>query len=171
MFPGMDHNASVHVDADGAYIYVLPVPPEGLPAVRGRDLAAAWDAAREAARAAAWGKVRRFRFPHADGSVTELALSDRDAACWATAVERVAALQTSYGVSLCLRLLALVDLLGRAPWAARLLAFEAGLARLHPALLRLAAAAPLSAEARFDEARFHDSLASLPVAGLSGAIA
>jgi hypothetical protein len=166
----MDYEASMHVDADGAVTYVVAVPPEGLPAVRGRDLAAAWDAAREAARAAAWGKTRRFRFPRGDGSVTELALADRDAACWAAAVEPIAPLQTSYGVSLCLRLLALVDLLGRAPWATRLLAFEAGLARLHPALLRLAAAAPLSAEARFDEARFRASLASLPVAGLSGAI-
>jgi len=166
----MDYEASMHVDADGAVTYTVAVPPEGLPAVRGRDLAAAWDAAREAARAAAWGKARRFRFQRSDGSVTELALADRDAACWAAAVERIAALQTSYGVSLCLRLLALVDLLGRAPWAARLLAFEAGLARLHPALLRLAATAPLSAEARFDEARFRASLAALPVTGFSGAI-
>ncbi len=63
MFPGMDHNASVHVDADGAYIYVLPVPPEGLPAVRGRDLAAAWDAAREAARAARLGQGAAVSFP------------------------------------------------------------------------------------------------------------
>ncbi len=159
------------VDADGGVTYTLAEPPEGVPAVHGRDLAAAWDAAREAARAAAWGRARRFCFRRSDGSMTELAVADRDAACWASAVERVAALQTRYGMALCLRLLALVDLLGRAPWAARLLAFESGLVRLHPALLRLAAAAPLSTEARFDEARFHASLASLPVAGVSGAIA
>ncbi len=143
----------------------LAMPPEGLPAVRGRDLAAAWDAAREAAHStgADWGSCRRFVFDRDDGTVTELALTDRDARCWAAGVERVAALQTSYGVSLCLRLLALVDLLARAPWAARLLAFEAGLARLHPAVLRLAASAPLSAEARFDEARFRDTIDTLAI--------
>jgi hypothetical protein len=169
----METAGTVQVAAtpDGATVYRLGIPPEGLPAVRGRDLADAWDAAREAARKAQWGAETRFRFDRADGSVTEFALSDRDARCWAAAVERVAALRTSYGVSLCLRLLALVDLLARAPWAARLLAFEAGLVRLHPALLRLAAAAPLSAEARFDEACFQKSLASLPVSGVSGAVA
>ncbi len=169
----METLATVQVAAasDGATIYRLGIPPEGLPAVRGRDLAEAWDAAREAARKAEWGAETRFRFDRVDGSVTELALSDRDARCWAAAVEQVAALRTSYGVSLCLRLLALVDLLARAPWAVRLLTFEAGRVRLHPALLRLAAATPLSAEARFDEARFQKSLASLPIPGVSGAVA
>ncbi len=168
----METSGAVQVAAapDGATIYRLAIPPEGLPAVRSRDLAAAWDAAREAARGAQWGAETRFRFNRGDGSVTELALADRDARCWAAAVERVAALRTSYGVSLCLRLLALVDLLARAPWAARLLAFDAGLVRLHPALLRLAAATPLSAEARFDEARFHQTLASLPISGASGVV-
>lgn len=146
-------------------IHRLAIAPEGLPAVRGRDLAAAWDAARDAARSADadWGSSRRFVFDREDGTVTELALTDRDARCWAAGVERVAGLQTSYGASLCLRLLALVDLLARAPWAARLLAFEAGLARLHPALLRLAASTPLSAEARFDEARFRDTIDTLAI--------
>ena len=68
-----------------------------------------------------------------------------------------------YGVSLCLRLLALVDLLAHARWAARLLAFEAGLVRLHPALLGLAAASPLLADGRFDEPFFQASLAKLPI--------
>lgn len=162
----MNHGSiQVREDADGSVVHRLSVPPEGLPAVRGRDLTAAWDAAREAARtsdaASAWAR-RRFVFDRADGSVMELAVTDRDARCWAEAVERVAALSTQYGVSLCLRLLALVDLLARAPWATRLLAFEAGLARLHPALLRLAASSPLSPEARFDEARLRDTLEPLP---------
>jgi hypothetical protein len=157
--------ASVQVaaDLDGAVVYRLDTPPEGLPAVRSKDLAAAWDAAREAARLAEWGEATRFQFARPDGTSTELALADREARCWAHAVGRVAALRTPYGVSLCLRLLALVDLLARARWAAKLLAFEAGLVRLHPALLRLAAASPLSTEGRFDENSFHASLATLPV--------
>jgi hypothetical protein len=153
----------VAADPDGAIVYRLDTPPEGLPAVRSRDLAAAWDAAREAARSAEWGSTTRFLFSRTDGTSTELTLADRDASCWASAVGRVAALRTPYGVSLCLRLLALVDLLARARWTAGLLAFEAGLVRLHPALLRLAAASPLSAEGLFDESFFHASLASLPV--------
>jgi hypothetical protein len=156
----------VAADPDGAVVYRVATPPEGLPAVRSRDLAAAWDAAREAARSADWGSATRFRFDRIDGTSTELALADRDARCWATAVGRVAALRTPYGVSLCLRLLALVDLLARARWAAGLLAFEAGLIRLHPALLRLASASPLSPEGLFDESSFRSALASLPISGL-----
>ena len=155
----------VAADPDGAVVYRSNTPPESLPSVRGRDLAEAWDAARDAARSAEWGAATRFRFDRMDGTSTTLALADRDARCWAAAVGRVAALQTPYGISLCLRLLALVDLLARARWATGLLAFEAGLVRLHPALLRLAAASPLSADGRFDEPAFHTALASLPVAG------
>ena len=152
---------AVQADAHGV-VYRVDTPPEGLPAVRSRDLAAAWEAARDAARLAEWGAPTRFRFDRTDGTSIELALADQDARCWATAVGRVAALRTTYGVSLCLRLLALVDLLAQARWAAGLLAFEAGLVRLHPALLRLASASPLSAEGRFDEPFFQASLASLP---------
>ena len=63
---------------------------------------------------ATWGAVRGFRFRRPDGSYTDLALADRDARCWAGAVDRTAGLTSSYGLSLCLRLLALVDLLARA---------------------------------------------------------
>ena len=106
--------------ADGTLTYLVDLPPEALPPVRGRDLEAAWDAAREAAGAAMWGAARLFRFRRADGSFTDLALADPDACCWAGAVEDSVGMGTSYGLSLCLRLLALVDLLARAPWAAGL---------------------------------------------------
>ena len=105
---------------DGTLTYLVDHPPEALPPVRGRDLAAAWDAARDAALGDCWGDARRFRFRHEDGSVTDLALRDRDALCWAGAVEHTTGLQTLYGLSLCLRLLALVDLLARVPWTAPL---------------------------------------------------
>lgn len=169
----MDETDPVRMDAapDGTITYSVPLAPGGLPAVRCRDLVAAWEAARDAARAAARGTGRRFRFHHPDGAVTELALVDRDARCWAAAVERVAVLQTPYGIALCVRLLALIDLLAHARWAARWLAIEAGLARLHPALLRLAASAPLSGDARFDEGYIQSALATLPSAAFSGATA
>jgi len=167
---------SVATTNEGALTYFVTEPLDALPAVRGRDLAAAWDAARDAARGTArggvWGAVRLFRFRLQDGSFTEMALADRDARCWADAVDQTVGMQTRYGLSLCLRLLALVDLLARARWAASLLVIEAGMAVLHPALLRLAASAPLSPEARFDEAKFRTSLARLPaLAGSSGASA
>ena len=152
---------------DGTLTYLVDHPPGALPPVQGRDLAAAWDAAREAARAAMWGSARRFRFRQPDGSFTDLALQDRDALCWAGAVELTAGLQTTYGLSLCLRLLALVDLLARARWTDGLCRVRAGGAELHPALLRAAATTELTNDARFDETRFRAGLTLLaaPPAG------
>ena len=152
---------------DGTVTYLVDQPAATLPAVRGRDLAAAWDAARAAAGAAMWGGARRFRFRQSDGTFTDLALADRDARCWAGAVDMTAGMQTLYGVSLCLRLLALVDLLSRARWAHPLCRLQRDGADLHPALLRMAAAAELTNEARFDETRFRAGLQTLgpPQAG------
>src|SRR5436309_72482 len=104
----------VQASRDGTVSYLVDVPPEALPVVRRRDLAAAWDAARAAATAADWGTPRFFRFRRADGTSTDLALADPDACCWAGAVDMTVGMNTSYGLSLCLRLLALVDLLATA---------------------------------------------------------
>jgi len=172
-----EHSHTVRVDvvAGGALTYVVDAPPEALPAVRGRDLERAWYAAREAAMAATWGSVRGFRFRRPDGSFTDLALADRDACCWAAAVDSIAGLRSSYGLSLCLRLLALVDLLARARWAAPLCRLERDGADLHPSLLLAAAATPLTAEARFDEGGFRGRLtprrAAAPAAQPAGLLA
>lgn len=99
----------------------------------------------------------------------ELALHDRDARCWAGAVEITTGLQTLYGLSLCLRLLALVDLLTRARWADGLCKMRRGGAELHPALLRTAASAELTNDGRFDETRFRAGLNALSAP--NGAIA
>jgi len=156
-----EHPLSVRVGAgpDGSVTYLVDVPPEALPPVRGRDLERAWHAAREAAIAGAWSTVRGFRFRRPDGSHTDLALADPHALCWAGAVDRTVGLGSSYGLALCLRLLALVDLLARARWALPLFRLERDGADLHPSLLRIAASTPLTAEARFDEMRFRASLA------------
>lgn len=155
---------------DGTFTYALDRPPAALPPVHGRDLAAAWDAARDAARSATWGAARRFRFQQEDGTVTDLSIHDRDARCWAGAVEMTAGLQTTYGLSLCLRLLALVDLLARARWTDGLCTLRRGGAELHPALLRAAAVAELTNDARFDETRLRAGL-TLLAAPPSGAFA
>ena len=144
--------------ADGIPVYVLDHAPADLPPVHGRDLAAAWDAARDAALHRARGSARLFRFRQADGTFTDLVLRDRDAACWAGATAAGHGLQTAYGVSLCLRLLALVELLARARALHGLLTWRRGGAELHPSLLRAAATAPLTDDARFDEAHFRARL-------------
>jgi len=146
---------------DGIYTYDVSQSPETLPAVRGRDLEAAWEAARQAALAASRGTPRAFRFRRADGSVTDLALADTDACCWAGAVDRLVSISTSYGLSIFLRLLALVDLLAEARWAGRLVHLARDGADLHPLLLRAAASAQLTVDARFDAAAIRARLGPL----------
>jgi hypothetical protein len=138
----------------GAVTYLVAVPPEALPTVCKRDLELAWHAAREAAIAEHGGTARAFRFTRPDGSHTDLALADRDARCWVGAVDRCVGLRTTRGLSLCLRLLALVDLLARAAWVRPLFTLARDGAEFHPALLRAAASQPLTRDARFDEAEF-----------------
>jgi hypothetical protein len=146
---------AVHVQSrpDGVLLYLIAMPPEALPPVCVRDLAAAWDAARAAALDSRWGTTRLFRFRRADGSSLDLVLSDADACCWAGAVDGTVGMNHSYGLSLCLRLLALIDLLTHAPWAGRLVALGRDGAAIEPVLMRAAATAPLTSEARFDECR------------------
>jgi len=148
----------VGVGPDGSATYLVDIPPEALPPVHRRDLERAWYAARGAALAHRWGVIRGFRFRRPDGSHTDLALADADARCWAGAVDATVGMGNSYGLSLCLRLLALVDLLARARWADPLYRLERDGAELHPTLLRAAAVAPLTPEARFDEPSFRGKL-------------
>ena len=144
---------------DGLMTYLVDLPPEALPSVCKRDLERAWYAAREAALAERQGAVRGFRFNLPDGSHTDLALSDRDARCWVGAVDCTIGITSASGLSLCLRLLALIDLLARAPWARSLFHLARDGAEFHPALLKAAASQPLTREARFDEAGFRARLA------------
>ena len=143
---------------DGTLTYLVEASPDALPPVRSRDLAAAWEAAREAAYGAEWGAARLFRFRQPDGSTTDMALSDRDARCWAGAVDHTAGMQTAYGLSLCLRLLALVDLLARAPWTGELCKIGRTGAALDTRLVKTAACLPLTSEAAFDETAMRAAL-------------
>src|SRR5579859_426317 len=160
MMQPSEHPASVHVGTgpDGSLTYLVDVPPEDLPPVHRRDLERAWYAARDAALADRWSVVRGFRFRREDGSFSDLALADRDACCWAGAVDRTLGMRSSYGLSVCIRLLALVDLLARARWADSFCLLQRDGAELHPVLLRAAASTPLTAEARFDETGFRGRL-------------
>lgn len=144
---------------DGSLTYFVALAPQDLPSVHRRDLERAWYAARDAAFAQRWGVARFFRFQRSDGSYGDLALADRDACCWADAVDSMVGLRNSYGLAVCLRLLALVDLLARVRWADSLCLLQRDGAELHPSLLRAAASEPLTADARFDEAEFRGRLA------------
>ena len=146
----MEASVRVATAADGLRAYTSSVPPEALPAVRARDLAAAWDAARDRAVQRDWGEARFFRFLRRDGPATELALADPDACCWAAAIEQTTGLASLTGLSLCLRLLALVHLIGDATWARAWVSIRRDGARLHPRLLDAAAQVPLTAQGLLD---------------------
>lgn len=148
---------------DGSLIYQVSIPPEVLPPVLGRDLERAWYAARNAALEERWGTVRGFRFARPDGTHTDLALADRDACCWVGAVDLAFGIGNAHGLSVCLRLLALVDLLARAPWARPMVQIARDGADLHPALLRTAAIQPLTEHGRFDETGFRIRLSRYAV--------
>jgi hypothetical protein len=163
--PATSADIRLAASSDGTLTYLVDYAASELPAVRGQDILAAWDAAREAALRAAWDVGRGFRFRKPDGGWTDLTLQDRDARCWAGAVSRAVDLQTGYGLSVCLRLLALVDLLGRAPWALGLLVLDRHAARVDPALLRLAAETRLTDDGGFDETGLRARLLALPPQG------
>jgi hypothetical protein len=157
-------------------VYRVTLPPEAMPPVPIRALEQAWDAARAASLAQASlsqarAAHRRFRFLGPDGKIADFELDDRDARCWAGAVDRVAGLATLPGISLFLRLLALIDLMATAPWAFGFMTPKRDGARLDRALLRAAARADLTEEARFDEASLRrvlpDRPAHQPLTGVS----
>jgi hypothetical protein len=143
-------------------VYRVTLPPEAMPPVTIRDLEQAWDAARAAALSPSRAAYRQFSFRGADGRIATFDLDDRDARHWAGAVDRVSGLSTLTGISLCLRLLALVDLMARSPWAFGFMTPKRDGARLDRALLKAAAHAELTEEARFDEASLRRILPERP---------
>ncbi|WP_376091123.1 hypothetical protein ACE7GA_21135 [Roseomonas sp. CCTCC AB2023176] len=144
--------------------YAIPHPPADTPAVSERALLNAWDTARAAAAAHLEGPSRRFLFRNATPGdpPLDLILTDRDACCWAEALDRRIGLDTRTGMALLLRLLALVEVMGRAPWMRGLFDIAHDGTTLHPDLLRAAATQPLDAAARFDEEGMRRRLARLP---------
>ncbi len=140
--------------------HAIPHAPAETPPVAARALLMAWDTARAAAVARVEGPARRLIFhPAPGGPPVDLILADRDARCWAEALDRRVGLGTPAGTALLLRLLALLDLMGRAPWARGLFDIAHDGTTLHPTLLRAAATHPLDDAARFDEEEMRRRLA------------
>jgi len=136
----------------GALTYAVPVPPEHLPAVPPAELLSAWSLARRAAALHLLGPPRPMRCARPGGDSTEVASADAGGGCWAEAIDAGFGLGTLRGLALCLRLLALIEVLGRVPALAPLFDVTTDGIDLHPALLDAAATMPLDAGARFDEA-------------------
>lgn len=124
---------------------------------------AAWDAAQ--AGGAPAPPVRKFCFVAPAGAPVELVVADRDAAAWVAAVERRAGLSTPYGVSVCMRLLALVALMAQAEWAREWFGLGRGGAEIRPELLRAAALAQLEENGGFDETALRALLPQHPARG------
>lgn len=132
----------------GALRHEVGVAAEALPAVSPAALEIAWEVARASAERGIWGPARLLAFP---GGI-EIALTDADAASWAEAMAHHSGLDSLPGLALCLRLLALVELLGRASWTRGMFTIGTDGAEFHPALLAAAARAPLDATGRFEDA-------------------
>ncbi len=139
----------------GEILHLVPYPPEDLPPVTKRDLEQAWEAARadslKPGRRAADAQARLIRFIPQAQPPLDLALTDRDAASWASAIDGIADLTTPHGISTCLRLLALVELMGSASWARDWFTLNRAGLDFHPALLQAAALTPLTATGGFAE--------------------
>jgi hypothetical protein len=147
----------------GALRHEIGLPASALPAVRPAALESAWEAARASAEAGLWGPARLIAFE--DG--VEIALTDADAACWAEAMAQRQGMASVGDLALCLRLLALVEVLGRAKWLRGMFTIGADGAEFHPALLAAAARAPLDQTGRFEDGALRAMLArSIPHAPL-----
>jgi hypothetical protein len=150
-----DQPVQVAETQSGIITYLVAQPPEALPPVPPRELERAWYDARAAAIAEQDGPARLFRFRRGEGAHTDLALTDTDARCWAAAVDSARGIDNLLGLSVCLRLLALVDLMTRARWVSAWVALLPDGAEIDPVLLRAASTSPLTHEARFDEHALH----------------
>ncbi len=150
----------------GEILHLVPHLPGALPAVTKRDLERAWDVAREAALSPAAkcgaAPAHGFRFSPPAAPPLDLVLHDQDAASWAGAIDRLADLSTAHGVSLFLRLLALVELMGSAAWSRAWFQFSRGGVKFHPALLQAAALTPLTETGGFAETALRALLPAQP---------
>jgi hypothetical protein len=147
---------------DGGVLHVLTRPASALPPVAKRDLEQAWEVA-QGVRVSA-PAARSFRF--GPEPAVELRVGDRDAASWVAAVEGSIGLATPHGVSVCLRLLALVALMAQARWARGWFALERNGANIRSELWQAAALAPLNDAGGFDETALRALLPQTATQGL-----
>jgi len=142
-------------------LLALPFPPEALPAVEPSQLTRAWQAATLAAETGLLlqpGDIEGVIFRW-DAGEARFMFADLDASCWAAALDRLYGLNSAAGIAVLFRLLALIDLIARAPWIRPLvrLGHRDGIL-LDPDVVHLAVTQPLTPSARFDADAFRDKL-------------
>jgi len=151
----MPKTIQTSITPTGEILHLVPHAAPALPPVTKRDMEQAWELAQTATLNP---QARRIRFSHPKTPPLDLQLTDTDAASWATAIDRVKNLSTAHGLSVFLRLLALVDLMATAPsLRAWFTLTRAGL-EIHPALLQAAALSPLTPTGAFVETALGDLL-------------
>jgi hypothetical protein len=137
---------------DGEILHLVPYLPAALPQVTKRDLEHAWETARAAALAPPKPiATHAFRFLQEPAPPLDLVITDTDAASWAAAIDRLASLSTAHGISVCLRLLALFQLMATALWVRNWFTLSRAGLEFHPALLQAAALTPLTPTGGFAE--------------------
>jgi hypothetical protein len=151
---------------DGEILHLVPYLPAALPRVTRRDLEQAWETARAAALAPAKPTATHaFRFLQESAPPLDLLITDTDAASWAAAIDRLASLSTAHGISVCLRLLALFQLMATQVWVRNWFSLSRAGLEFHPALLQAAALTPLTPTGGFAETTLQALLpAEIPVA-------
>ena len=92
-----------------------------------------------------------FRFLENASPPLDLFLTDTDAASWAGAIDSIADLSTARGISICLRLLALFELMATRLWLRNWFSLNRAGLEFHPALLQAAALSPLTPTGGFAE--------------------
>jgi len=147
LFSEMPH-IRTSVTSDGEIIHLVPHAAPALPPVTKRDMEQAWEIAQAAASNP---RARTIRFAQPETPPLDLQLTDSDAASWASAIDRAKNLSTAHGLSVLLRLLALVDLMARAPWVRAWFTLSRAGLTFHPALLQAAALSPLTPTGGFEE--------------------
>ncbi len=151
---------------DGKILHLVPYLPAALPAVTRRDLECAWETARSAALAPPKSTATHaFRFLQEEAPPFDLLITDTDAASWAAAIDRIASLSTAHGISICLRLLALFQLMATQVWVRQWFILNRAGLEFHPALLQAAALSPLTPTGGFAETTLQALLPSENPAG------
>lgn len=146
----MPHPASRVID--------VPVPPHELPPVNPHDLIEGWTAATVGAEMGlntAPEDARGIVFRRPDGEDLGIVFADIDVNCWVTALERTIGLDSLHGLSVCFRLLGLIDQMASQPWTRDYYTVGGHDGPdIDFALLRAAARTPLNDDARFDSLAF-----------------
>ncbi len=156
-----------------AHLHRLDFGPEELPPTSPIDLRKAWQAAHVGAQVGltmAPGDIDGVCFRNKRGEESKFMFADIDAACWAASIDRTYGLETTTGISVLFRLLALIEIMSQARWLQPFFSLSPkDGATLDQRLLAAAAQAPLSSTGSFDIQRFKQAM-GLEASGPTAAI-